>query len=351
MEVLDVQPDGREGPRLGTRGPGGPWSATGQRRRDDPRLAPAAATRDEGNPAPVGRPARRVLAGRVIRDEGRPAAVDPDDPDRLLPHVRQAVPVRRPLRIADGVLGGRHLADQPGAQVQDEDLARPGGLGGVGDAPAVPGEARLARRVHGHDLLDRDAVAASGRGRHGRGSATRWASATAGRWRGGKERVAGRADVGGSGGSGGHVGGGGLRLVLRARRPAAPARGGRRRHGPGSLEGRLGAGQEGLIDLVTAGGAWHRGRYTTPRGAVSRSPWRRGGSTRTNVSRRPPRGCWRPTAGPSPMSALGGCGDGGLELVAELDGPPVGRPDRFGEDRPQAAGLQLVERRRARAAG
>ena len=44
-------------------------------------------------------------------------------------------------------------------------------------------------------------------------------------------------------------------------------------------------------------------------------------------------------------------GRGRLELIAELDGAPVGRPDGLGQDGPQPARLELVERGRRRPAG
>ncbi len=46
-----------------------------------------------------------------------------------------------------------------------------------------------------------------------------------------------------------------------------------------------------------------------------------------------------------------GSADGRLELLAELDGPPERRPDRLGQDGPQPARLELVERGRRRPAG
>ena len=39
--------------------------------------------------------------------------------------------------------------------------------------------------------------------------------------------------------------------------------------------------------------------------------------------------------------------DARLELVAQLDGPPERGPDGLGQDGPEAARLELVERRRA----
>ena len=99
-EVFDVHPDLRQGPRLGTRLAGRPRTAAGKRGGDHPRLAPAAAARDEGDPAPVGRPARRVLPGRVIRDDRRPGPVDRR-------RSRSPSPGRTPAATRPATSGGR----------------------------------------------------------------------------------------------------------------------------------------------------------------------------------------------------------------------------------------------------
>ena len=70
-EVLDVDPDGGQGPRLGARRPRGRAAAAGQRGVHDPGLAPAASPRDEGDPPTVGCPARLALARGMVRHDGR----------------------------------------------------------------------------------------------------------------------------------------------------------------------------------------------------------------------------------------------------------------------------------------
>ena len=259
LEIVDVDPAGCQRPRLGALLANGPGSTPGQGRVDDPGLAPAAATRYERDPAAVGRPPWRALAGRVIRDDRWPAAVDPDDPDGLLADIGQPGTVGRPLWVADGVLGRGELAGEPRAQVQDERLARPGRLGRVRDAAAVRRETRLAGRVHGHDLLDAEGRGAGSSARLRTDRATWRTSATASAGLRARRRARGG---GAQSGRRGRVDEDRLRLVLRARGSAASAgrrrgRGVRGRRGGGrlgGLDGRHGVGKEGLVEPIGARG-------------------------------------------------------------------------------------------------
>ena len=129
----------------------------GHRRVDQPDLGPAATSRQEGDPVAVGRPARLATAPRSGDDPRQARPVDLDDPDLLIADVREPAAVGRPLRVGHGLVRGGQLGRIAAAQRDREQLARAGGLGGVGDHPVARVEPELARDVDRDDRLDRQA--------------------------------------------------------------------------------------------------------------------------------------------------------------------------------------------------
>ena len=134
------------------------------RRIDQPDLGPAAPSRQERQPVAVGRPARSAATAGLADDFGQARAVRLDDPDLLVPDERDAPAVGRPLGIGCGLVRGGQLGRIPAPQRQGEDLARTGGLGGVGHGPVARMEAELAGRGDGHDRFDREVGRRRGRG-------------------------------------------------------------------------------------------------------------------------------------------------------------------------------------------
>ena len=228
-EVLDVHAGRRDRARLRRDGSGGWAAATRQRRVLQPDLAPAPPTRDEGELPAARSPARRAASGWMVGHHAGPAAVGPDQPDRVVAHVGEVRAVGRPLRVRDGLLRRGQLPGRAAAQLEDEDLPGPSGLGRAGDPPAIRREARLAGRVAGDDLLDREpAGARPGRPRAGAGRTGGWPPAGRGpgdsRTRGHRLRAI-RGEGAGRRGTRRR-----LRTVLRAGRAATTPRrrGGRR---------------------------------------------------------------------------------------------------------------------------
>ena len=222
-EVLDVHAGRRDRARLRRDGSGRWAAAARQRRVLQPDLAPAPPTRDEGELPAARRPARRAASGGMVGHHGGPAAVGPDQPDRVVAHEGEVRAVGRPLRVRDGLLRRGQLPRRAAAQLEDEDLPGTSGLGRVGDPPAVRREARLAGRVARDDLLDREPPGA--RPGSPRAVARRTSRAPpAGRGPGGSGRRGRRFRASGGQCAGGHGTRCRLRAVLRAGRPAATPR-------------------------------------------------------------------------------------------------------------------------------
>ena len=146
--------------RLGRRA-----AATRHGRIDQPDLRPAATTGQEGQPMAIGRPARLAPGAGLADHAGQPRSVRLDDPDLFVADEREPAPVGRPLGVGHGLVRGRQLRRIAAAQGHREELARPGGLGGVGHDPVPRMEPELAGHVDRDDRLDRQV----GRGGRGRG--------------------------------------------------------------------------------------------------------------------------------------------------------------------------------------
>ena len=257
----------------------------------------------DGDPAAVGRPGE-VLDVDPGRRSGRSARPASDGP----PVDRAAAPGRRSARSATSRAGARRRrgagpsGDQRGCVVRrdrlgDPDQARAVGVddpdrvvADEGEPPAVGRPLRIGDRLLGGGQLDRDATAQ----RAGRTAGAR-------------------------------------RPPRRCRRPSRSR--GWSRNSRGRIE---------------------RGDSLDRQRVAGRSPRRRsGGRRRSGVPSRPGR------LRPSDDRLIGGSAarrrrcrssvvvDARLELVAELDRPAVGGPDRLRQDRPEPARLELVERRGA----
>ena len=163
-----------------------------------------------------------AAARRVVGDDGRPAPVDPDDPDGLLADEGDPRAVRRPLRIGDRVLGCGELAGQARAEVEDRRSAAPRPASVVYAMRRPSGERRGSRGESTATICS--IVSRSRRARAGGTGRARAAGRAAAAARG---RVRHGLRAGGStrvGGGRGRVGRRRLGPVLRTRRPAAPAR-------------------------------------------------------------------------------------------------------------------------------
>ena len=106
----------------------------------------------------VGAPARRAVAGRMLRDQGLVRPFHVNHPDGLTSDKGDAPAVGRPVWIGGRLLRCGQLLWIAAPYRHQEDLAGSAGLGRECNASAIGRKAELARRFDGPGLLDSQAI-------------------------------------------------------------------------------------------------------------------------------------------------------------------------------------------------